>query len=68
MKVNLGRTAKDDSVLVDQVDLAEGADRAQDLRRDAGRIVDCVESDPLAGVRAARGLIEVYVGFLATDH
>ena len=66
MRVHLTRPAKDDAVLVDDVNLPFGPDAAENLRGNAGGIIHLIEGDPLIFDRAARRLIKDEVR-LATD-
>ena len=58
-------TAEDDAVAVDDVDLAVGLDRAENLGGIAGRVADLVEGNPLADVFSAGLLVEAEGGVLA---
>ena len=65
MRVHLRRAAENDAVLIDDIDLTVGLERAEDLRRRARRVVDFVEGDPLPRVRAAAALVEAQRRVLA---
>ena len=56
--IDLAGPAEDDPILINDIYLAVGLDRAEDLGGIAGRIGDLVEGDPLGGVLAAGGLVE----------
>ena len=57
-EIDLGRAAEEDAILVDQVGLAFTGDLAEDLGGGAAGVVDFVESDPLALIGAACGLVK----------
>src|ERR1700738_458081 len=61
--VDLARSAEDDAVLVDEINLAIGLDLAENLARHAGRVIDLVERhpSPVAALvkRQGRGLADV---------
>ena len=65
MGIDLAGAAEDDTVLVDDVDLAGGVDAAKDLAGGSAGVGDLVERDPGAYVGAACALIEVHGGVLA---
>ena len=65
MCIDLRRTAENNSVGVDNVNLAKRVERPENLRRHAGRIIHFIERDPLARVRSAGCLIKKNVGVLA---
>ena len=64
--VNLGSATKNDAVLVDQIDLSVGFDRAQDLTGHTGRVENPIQCDPVVGpVLRSRALIEIGGSVLA---
>ena len=63
--VHLAGAAEDDAVFVDDVNLAVGGKRAEDLGRGGGGVVDLVKYHPFGAVGTAGGLVEFEVGFLA---
>ena len=62
--IDLGTGAEDDTVLIDDVDLALGVDFASDLGGGCAAY-NFVEGDPFAGVGSAGGLVEVDGGLAA---
>src|SRR5215831_3374634 len=58
MKIDLRGATENNSIRIDDVNLAKCVDRSENLRRDTGRVVDLVKRNPLACIRAASGLIK----------
>ena len=59
MHIHLARPAKNDAVLIDDVDLAVRLQGAQYLRGQSARVIDFVEGNPLIAIRSARRLIKL---------
>ena len=62
--VDLGASAEDDAILVDDVDLALGVDFSTDLGWGSAAY-NFVEGDPFAGIGSAGGLVEIDGGLAA---
>ena len=63
--VDLAGSAKDDAVLVDDIDLPFGLNGAENPAWRQRRIGDAVERDPVRLVSTARGLVEIDIGLAA---
>ena len=65
MHIDLASSTENDAVLINDVDLAGGLDRTEDLGWHSVKVANFVEHDPLVRMVSAGALIETERGILS---